>query len=175
MSLAAFRRHAEHDELAQLAESHFKNDLTADDREVLKGAAKTISWQASAGSLLGLGLGVFLAYRARTLRKGIFNEFKTADQPRQLTFASGKTVDLPDVSSKLAPSALGDFAAYFFLGVGGLFLGGETGFLTGSSVAASRVRADAERRKRVDGAYRAFKIDALRQQADALEKGAPVW
>lgn len=92
-----------------------------------------------------------------------------------LTRRMNDAVDLPDVSAKLAPSSLGDFAAYFFLGVGGLFLGGETGFLTGSSVAASRVRADAERRRRVDGAYRAFKIDALRKQADALEKGAPVW
>lgn len=91
MSLAAFRRNAEHDELAQLAESHFENDLTADDREVLKGAARTITWQASAGSLLGLGLGVFLAYRARALRRGLFDQFRSADQPRQLTFASGKT------------------------------------------------------------------------------------
>lgn len=59
--------------------------------------------------------------------------------------------------------------------MGGLFLGGETGFLTGTSMAARRVRADAERRQRVEGAFRAFKIDVLRQQADALEKGAPVW
>lgn len=84
-------------------------------------------------------------------------------------------MDIPDVTSKVAPSSVGDFAAYFLLGMGGLFLGGETGFLTGGSIAARRVRADADRRKRVEDAYRAFKIDALRQQADELEKGAPVW
>lgn len=85
------------------------------------------------------------------------------------------TVDVPDVTSRLAPSPLGDFAAYFFLGMGGLFLGGETGFLTGTSMAARRVRADADRRKRVEDAYRAFKIDLLRKEAKNLEDGAAVW
>lgn len=84
-------------------------------------------------------------------------------------------VDVPDVTSRLAPSPLGDFAAYFFLGMGGLFLGGETGFLTGTSIAARRVRADAERCKRVEDAYRAFKIDLLRKQAKELEQGGTVW
>lgn len=91
MSLAAFRRHHQHDELAQLAESHFEHDLTTDDREVLKGAAKTISWHASFGSIVGLGLGCFLAYRVRGLRRNWFNEFRTSDQPKQVIFHSGKT------------------------------------------------------------------------------------
>lgn len=84
-------------------------------------------------------------------------------------------VDVPDVTSRLAPSPFGDFAAYFFLGMGGLFLGGETGFLTGTSMAARRVRADAESSKRVENAYRSFKIDLLRKEAKSLEDGAPVW
>ncbi|KAK2608304.1 hypothetical protein N8I77_006922 [Diaporthe amygdali] len=175
MSLAAFRRHNQHDELAQLAESHFQHDLTTDDRKVLKGAAKTISWHASLGSIVGLGLGCFLAYRVRGLRRSWFNEFRTSDQPKQVIFQSGKTLDVPDVTSKLAPSPVGDFAAYFFLGMGGLFLGGETGFLTGSSIAARRVRADAERRKRVEDAYRAFKIDLLQKEVKALQQGGAVW
>lgn len=91
MSLAAFRRHRQHDELAQLADSHFQHDLTADDREVLKGAASTISWHASLGSVVGLGLGCFLAYRARGLRRNWFNQFRTSDQPKQVIFHSGKT------------------------------------------------------------------------------------
>lgn len=97
MSLAAFRRHAQHDELAQLAESHFQHDLTADDREVLKGAAKTISWHASFGSTVGLGLGCFLAYRARSMRRNLFNQFiRTSDQPKQLKviLRSGKKCKL---------------------------------------------------------------------------------
>lgn len=84
-------------------------------------------------------------------------------------------MDVPDVTSRLAPSPVGDFAAYFFLGMGGLFLGGETGFLSGTSIAARRVRADAERRRRVEDAYRAFKIDLLRKELESLEKGGAVW
>lgn len=93
MALAAFRRDRQHDELAQLAESHFQHDLTADDREVLKGAASTISWHASLGSVVGLGLGCFLAYRARGLRRNWLNQFRTSDQPKQVIFHSGKTCE----------------------------------------------------------------------------------
>lgn len=91
MSLAAFRKHTQHDELAQLAESHFKNDLTADDKEVLKGAAGTISLHSSIGSVVGLGLGCLLAYRVRSLRKSWFTQFQASDAPRQVIYASGKT------------------------------------------------------------------------------------
>lgn len=193
MSLAAFRRHDQHDELAKLAASHFEHELTTEDREVLAGAAKTINWHASFGSIVGVGVGCLLAYRVRALRRNWFNELRTSDKPKQVIFHSGKTckpsvgptishqtentfaVDVPDVTPRLAPSPVGDFAAYFFLGVGGLFLGGETGFLTGTSIAARRVRADAERRKRVEQAYRAFKIDLLRKQLKELEQGGAVW
>lgn len=82
---------------------------------------------------------------------------------------------MPDVTSRLAPSPVGDSAAYFFLGLGGLFLGGETGFLSGTSIAARRVRADADRRKRVEDAYRGFKIDLLRKELQSLEQGGAVW
>ncbi|KAI7774027.1 hypothetical protein LA080_009450 [Diaporthe eres] len=175
MSLAAFRRHDQHDELAKLAASHFQHELTTEDRQVLAGAAKTINWHASFGSIVGVGVGCLLAYRVRALRRNWFNELRTSDKPKQVIFHSGKTLDVPDVTSRLAPSPVGDFAAYFFLGVGGLFLGGETGFLTGTSIAARRVRADAERRKRVEQAYRAFKIDLLRKQLKELEQGGAVW
>lgn len=87
----------------------------------------------------------------------------------------GTSVDVPDVTDKVVPSAVGDFAAYFFLGLGGLFLGGETGLLSGTTMAWRRVRADEERRRRVENAYRAFKVDLLRKEADALEKGSAVW
>lgn len=77
----------------------------------------------------------------------------------------------------VAPSKAGDFAAYTLLGLGGLFLGGETGLLTGTALAARKVRSDETRARRVQEAYRRFKVDALRKEADALEKleGGPVW
>lgn len=84
-------------------------------------------------------------------------------------------VDLPDVTDKVAPSKAGDFAAYTLLSLGGLFLGGETGLITGTALATSRIQKDEARVRRVREAYRLFKIDALRKEADALEKGGAVW
>lgn len=54
MSLAEFRGHHQHDELAKLAGLHFRHDLTTDEREVPKQATKTITWHASFGSVVGL-------------------------------------------------------------------------------------------------------------------------
>lgn len=200
MSLAALRGSPKHDELAQLAETHFKNDLTQDDREVLKGAAKTLNLHATVGSVLGLGVGCLLAYRARRLRHNWFHQFQATEKPAQVVFRSGKTgeslllqgrasvacgesgreltrstVDVPDVTDLVAPSRAGDFAAYFFLGLGGLFLGGETGLLSGTSMAWRKVKADEERRRRVENAYRAFKVDMLHKEIYELERGGNVW
>lgn len=81
-------------------------------------------------------------------------------------------MEIPDITDKVAPSKVGDFAAYTLLGMGGLFLGGETGLLTGSAVASRRVQSDEARVRRVREAYRRFKVEALRKEADELEKGA---
>lgn len=91
MSIAAFRKSAQHDELAKLAESHFKDDLTPEDRELVINAAQTVGWQASVGSAVGVSLGIFLAYRVRRFRSHWFTEFLARDKPTQITFASGKT------------------------------------------------------------------------------------
>lgn len=78
-----------------------------------------------------------------------------------------------------APSKTGDLAAYTLLGLGGLFLGGETGLLTGTALAGRKVSGDQERAKRVVEAYRRFKVDALRKEAEELDKygagGEVVW
>lgn len=87
----------------------------------------------------------------------------------------GLMVDVPDMISRLASSPVGDLAAYFFLGMGGLFLGGVTSFLDGTSITARRLMADAETRKRLENAHRAFKIDVLRKQVKDLEQGGALW
>lgn len=83
-------------------------------------------------------------------------------------------MDIPDITDKVAPSKAGDFAAYTLLGVGGLFLGGETGLLTGTSLAGRKIREDEARVGRVREALRRFRVDALRKEAEALEKGGEV-
>jgi hypothetical protein len=69
------------------------------------------------------------------------------------------------------PSIFGDIAAYFFFTAGGLFVGGETGLLTGSLSAGRAVTKDSESRERIEKAFRKFRADALRQEADKLDGG----
>lgn len=52
-----------------------------------------------------------------------------------------------------------------------MFLGGEVGLLTGSFRARGIIGQDPEAKGRIERAWRAFKADALRREADALQKG----
>ena len=55
-------------------------------------------------------------------------------------------------------------------------MGGETGLLTGAASARHTITGDPERKKRVETAFKGFRADLLRKEADELEKeGAGVW
>lgn len=73
------------------------------------------------------------------------------------------------------PTLFGDIATYFFFSAGGLFVGGETGLLTGSLSAGRLVTKDAESRGRIETAFRKFRADALRQEADKLDGGGSMF
>lgn len=215
-SLALTRKNAS-EEIRKLAEEHFKHDLRESDRDTLMSAAGKAGTHATIGSLLGLGLGVFLAFRIRSSRTKMFNAFRTAEKPTHVKFADGREgtlllhfvpVDvfcvscmmntviqlsvlvqnlhswytlnisayvhvsieaIPDISPALRPSALGDIATYFFFGAGGLFLGGETGLLTGNGSASRTISKDPDSRARIEAAFRKFRADVLRKEADAID------
>ena len=54
-----------------------------------------------------------------------------------------------------------------------MFVGGETGFLTGAWSARRTIRQDPEQQKRIETAFRRFRADVLRKEADALDGGRP--
>jgi hypothetical protein len=101
----------------------------------------------------------------------MFNAFKTEEQPTTIRFASGREEPLPNLTAVMKPSRLGDFATYFLLGTGGLFFGGETGLLTGTFRARQQIGADRDSRERIQTAFRKFQADALRSQADQIDRG----
>jgi len=86
----------------------------------------------------------------------MFRAFRTGDQPTTIKFATGREEPLPDLTSVMKPSALGDMATYTLLGFGGLFLGGETGLVTGSFRARSFVSKDPESQQRIEKAFRRY-------------------
>ena len=112
-SFAALRR-SQGDELAKLAEEHFKHDLQDQDKEQLKKAAAKFSTHALVGSVIGIGLGAFLAFRVRTARTKMFQAFKATERPTHVKFANGREEAIPDLTPLLRPTTLGDIAAYTF-------------------------------------------------------------
>lgn len=54
--------------------------------------------------------------------------------------------------------------------IAGFFLGGEIGLLTGSASAKRTISAEPDSRGRIESAFRQFRVDLLRKQADELEK-----
>jgi len=167
-SLAAFRKSGS-DDLRRLAEEHFQHDLRQSDRDILDAAANKVSRHAAIGSLVGLGLGIFLAFRIRKTRNAIFTAFRTMEKPTAVQFADGRVEPIPDITPYLQPTRLGDVATYFFFSVGGLFLGGETGFLTGSASASRTISKDPEARARIEKAFRKFRADVLKKEIQQLE------
>ncbi|KAF2742406.1 hypothetical protein M011DRAFT_472251 [Sporormia fimetaria CBS 119925] len=167
-NLAAFRdqRSAE---LRKLAEEHLQHDLSQSDRDTLRSAGSKIGTHAKLGSLLGLGLGVLCAARLRSMRLAYFNAFRAMEKPVEVKFADGRTAPVPDLADQLAPSKWGDAATYFFFSVGGLFLGGELGFMTGTMSASRTITRDPESRKRIEKAFRGYQIDVMKQQIKHLE------
>ncbi|KIX03056.1 uncharacterized protein Z518_06606 [Rhinocladiella mackenziei CBS 650.93] len=177
-SFAALRRTRSED-LAKLAEEHFKHDLLESDRDLIKNAGSKASTHALIGSLAGIALGGFLAFRLRGNRKAMYQAIRAAEKPTHVRFADGREVEIPDMTPWLKPTPLGDIMTYTFFGMGGLFLGGETGLLTGSWSARRMISRDPETQKRIEKAFRAFRADVLRKQIEELEGGKeetePIW
>lgn len=82
---------------------------------------------------------------------------------------------IPDVTNLVKPTVWGDLAAYFFFSAGGLFIGGETGLLTGSISAGRTITQDPASRERIEKAFQKFRADSLRQEADKLDGGQSVF
>ncbi|EXJ82989.1 hypothetical protein A1O3_06806 [Capronia epimyces CBS 606.96] len=170
-SLAAFRKNAG-DELGKLAEDHMKHDLRDSDRDILQRAASKASTHALIGSLAGIALGGWLAFRIRANRNAMYQAIKATERPTHVRFADGREEAIPDITPLLKPTPLGDIAAYTFFGIGGLFLGGETGFLTGVWAAKRTISEDPEAKHRIEKAVKAFRADVLRKQIQELESNS---
>lgn len=117
-SLALFRK-SMGDDLGKMAEHHYReyvrqcfstpqtarvpklttHSLQQTDRDTLKTAARKVSTYTTAGSLIGLGLGIFLAYKLRTNRTAMFQAFRASEKPTHVQFAGGRTGESPSPSS----------------------------------------------------------------------------
>ncbi|PYH43764.1 uncharacterized protein BP01DRAFT_343919 [Aspergillus saccharolyticus JOP 1030-1] len=157
------------DDLTRLAEQHLQHDLQPSDRDALQSAARTVSLWTTVGSALGIGLGLYTAFRLRSSRRAFFEVFRAQEKPTKVVFADGRTESIPDVTPLLKPTTFGDFATYFFASAGGLFLGGELGLLGGASMGSRSITKEPERRRRIENAFRRFRADVLRREADELD------
>ncbi|KAH7401601.1 hypothetical protein BKA66DRAFT_405709 [Pyrenochaeta sp. MPI-SDFR-AT-0127] len=167
-SLAAFRDGRSKD-LRQLAEEHLQHDLNQQDRDLLKSAGGKVSTHAGIASGIGLGLGIYFAFRLRAMRLAYFKAFRAMEKPVEVRFADGRTEPIPDISAKLSPSRWGDAATYFLFSIGGLFLGGELGLLTGTASASRTITKDPASRERIEKAFKNYRIDVLKREIQAME------
>ncbi|OJD14579.1 hypothetical protein AJ78_05097 [Emergomyces pasteurianus Ep9510] len=172
-SLAAFRG-TTRQELADLAREHLKHDLQESDRDALNSAASKLATHTTLGSLVGIGLGMYLALRIRRMRMDMFNAFRVAEKPTHVQFASGRQEPVPDLSPLLRPTTMGDIAMFGLFSAGGLFVGGETGLITGVYSARRTIGRDPESKARIERAFAKLRAEILRRQADRLDGGKSV-
>ena len=81
---------------------------------------------------------------------------------------------IPDITPLLQPTTLGDIATYGLFSAGGLFLGGETGLLTGTYSAKRAISRDPGTKARIETAFKKFRADVLKREVDRLNGGASV-
>jgi hypothetical protein len=101
----------------------------------------------------------------------MYQAFRSSEKPTHVKFASGREEAIPDITPLLNPTPLGDIMTYTFFGLGGIFLGGEIGLLTGSWSAKKTISQNPDSRERIEKAFRSFRIDVLRKQIEELEAG----
>lgn len=87
----ALLRRRRGEELTRLADEHLQHDLQAEDRDKLKSAASTVSGWTTIGSAVGLGLGLFAAFRLRSTRRAFFAAIRAQERPTKVVFADGRT------------------------------------------------------------------------------------
>ena len=85
-----------------------------------------------------------------------------------------EAIPTAELEPLLKPTTLGDVTTYLFFGAGGLLFGGETGILTGGFSANGTLSKDPESRARIEAAFRKFRADVLRKEADALDGGKSI-
>ena len=101
----------------------------------------------------------------------MFAAFRASEKPTAVKFANGREEAIPDITPLLKPTTLGDIATYTFFAAGGIFVGGETGVMTGAWSAKRTISADPQSKARIEKAFQAFRADVLRRQIEDLEKG----
>lgn len=126
------------------------------------------------GTLAGLGLGVYLAFKVRSNRVRMFETFRASEKPTHIRFANGREEPVPDVTPLLKPSTFGDVMTYTLFAAGGLLVGGETGLLVGGALARRSITSDPETRARIETAFRGFRVDVLKAQIAELEGRDPM-
>lgn len=163
------------------------DSLNQSDRDLLKSAGGKVSTHAGIASGIGLGLGVYFAFRLRTMRLAYFRAFRAMEKPVEVRFADGRTgtyivlkrdasyancvaEPIPDITSQISgPSRWGDAATYFLFSVGGLFIGGELGLITGTASASRTITKDPEARARIEKAFKNYRIDVLKREIESMQ------
>ncbi|OSS54830.1 hypothetical protein B5807_00913 [Epicoccum nigrum] len=74
-SLALFRSNRSKD-LHKLAKEQLEHDLQPKDRDILRRAGRKMSTHVGLGSSVGIGLGLYGAYKLRNMRLAYFNAFE---------------------------------------------------------------------------------------------------
>jgi hypothetical protein len=145
------------------------SSLRESDRDLLKKAASRASTHAVVGSVIGIALGAALGFRMRANRKAFYQAIRVTEKPTHVRFADGREEAIPDITPLLKPTPLGDVATLTFCAIAGLFLGGETGLLTGTSSAKRMITNDPATQQRITTAFRSYQADVLRKQIQQLE------
>ncbi|KAH7033989.1 hypothetical protein B0J12DRAFT_279267 [Macrophomina phaseolina] len=95
---------------------------------------------------------------------------KPSIRPVEVRFLDGRVAKKPpDVPQLFERTPLTDVATSLLFSIGGLFIGGELGTLSGARNARKAIEQD-EESKRIENAFWRFEADVLKEPAAKLER-----
>ncbi|KAG8531817.1 uncharacterized protein KY384_003453 [Bacidia gigantensis] len=154
----------------QEAIGSLKDDLTASDHKTIKSAYRNYKERVYISAFVGLGLGVYTAYRFRQRRWRAYHAaLKTATDLLRHIKPYDKR-NRPAVV--IRPSYLGDLATYLALGGFGLDFGGEIGVTIADRRVGRIITEDVECTERITQSSKKAKVEVLRVVADLMKQEA---
>ncbi|KAL8791608.1 MAG: hypothetical protein Q9195_005813 [Heterodermia aff. obscurata] len=157
-------------DLKLLTEQRYQRDLSDSDREVLENAARKLRTYVTAGKILGLGLGLFSAFRIRRSKMQKYTAFHTQEKPLHVVFADGRIEAASGLSTVSKPSKFGHVATYTLLGLCGCAIGRDAGGFLGHMSNRKSLNQDPNLKVRVEELHQQLRAEILRKEADALDK-----
>ncbi|KAF3902788.1 hypothetical protein AA313_de0204903 [Arthrobotrys entomopaga] len=148
----------------------YRTLVSPEDRQFMAEMDRKISKPIRTGTLIGLSIGLLLAFRQRRAVTRAYKALRQEHHATTITFSNGVVQTLADVSMAPKPSLFGGLLTYMVLGFGGSIVGSSFGMWRATGVRERVMAEHPEVYKRIRKAERRSIVEDCKTLADTMER-----